>query len=31
MCQQIPSFSPQAGVYFKEIVGFTLKKYYFLS
>ncbi len=26
ICQQIPSFPPQAGVYFKEIVGFMVKK-----
>ncbi len=27
--KQIPSFSPQSGVYFKEIVGFMVKIYYF--
>ncbi len=26
ICKQIPSFPPQAGVYFKEIVGFMVKK-----
>ncbi len=25
ICQQIPSFPTQAGVYFKEIVGFMVK------
>ncbi len=25
ICEQIPSFPPQAGVYFKEIVGFMVK------